>query len=212
MIMIEFQNLNTFTVVQVFQPFHFTIFFINEIINEHYLDSLVRYFISYKKMADIKTLEGNGPVGIDYNYFKIQEFKNEFILMVPSYMRDHNIHDNFEEQQIKLSKINLNEFLFIHYNILNNFKLMQDLINRDEFFKEKINKEVVNNLYKFLIKYYILLFNLNKNDFKSRTLEGTFKKMKKYCDEKFKSDLLSDIRDITQKEELYSKYKNKIVD
>lgn len=76
-------------------------------------------------------------------------------------------------------------------------------------FGNKKNPIIKDLLYKFLIKFYIRLYNLHENDYKSKSNEIKFKKIKSFCDKKFQSDRMIDILDITQNEEIAKEYKKR---
>jgi hypothetical protein len=151
-------------------------------------------------------------------YDKIKKLKNDFTSGVRQSQVDTNLHKEFSYLSHFISKCSISDFLFIHHNILNNFKLMIDVLEKNTSFnvpKDKLSFGNKNNpivkdlLYKFLIKFYIRLFNLDENDYKSKTNEIRFKKIKSFCDKKFKSDRMLDILNITQNEEIIKEYKKR---
>lgn len=59
-----------------------------------------------------------------------------------------------------------------------------------------------------MIKFYIRLYNLDENDYKSKSNEIKLKKIKSFCDKKFQSDRIIDILDITHREGIIKRYNN----
>lgn len=183
--------------------------------NEQYLEVFINYLLAYKKEHDLAWLGGNIPVGIDFDYDRIVELKSIFTLGVRQSQVDTNFHKEFSWLSHFIGKCSISDFLFMHHNILNNFKLMIDILEKNISFNvpedklsfgNKDNPIVKDLLYKFLIKYYIRLYNLDESDYKSKTNERKFKKIKSFCDKKFKSDRMIDILDITQNDEIMKEY------
>ena len=134
-----------------------------------------------------------------------------FVLGVRQYQLDSNFHNEFSYLHHFICQCSISDFLFIHHNILNNFKLMIDILDKNVSFNvsedilsfgNKRNSVIKDLLYKFLIKFYIRLYNLDENNFNLKSNEMKFKKIKSFCDKKFKSDRMIDILDITRNEEI----------
>lgn len=185
----KLEYLNSSTTISIYSFYYF---FQELIKNDQHLNSLVLYLINYKKTVDLEYNYNNDET-IEYDYFKLEKSKKEFIETLPKRQAEVNIYDNFDEFAEVISDITINEFLFIHYNLINNFKLMIELLDKNEFFEKDINKNVKDNLYRFLIKYYVTLFKLKEEKYIQKTNEATFKKIKKYCDKNFNSDKFVDI-------------------
>lgn len=186
--------------------------------NEQHLETFVKYLISYKKEHDLDFLGGQIPVEIDFDYEEIIKLKNMFVLGVRQYQVDSNFHNEFSYLHHFICQCSISDFLFIHHNILNNFKLMIDILDKNVSFNvsedilsfgNKRNSVIKDLLYKFLIKFYIRLYNLDENNFKFKSNEMKFKKIKSFCDKKFKSDRMIDILDITRNEEIIKEYKKR---
>lgn len=185
----KLEYLNSSTTISIYSFYYF---FQELIKNDEHLNSLVLYFINYKKTIDYE-YSLNENYTIEYDYFKLEKARKEFIQTLPQRQAEINIYDNFEEFSKTISDITINEFLFVHFNLANNFKLMIELLNKNEFFQRQINKNVKDNLYRFLIRYYCILFRLDEKKYTQKDNEKTFLKIKKYCDKNFKSDKFVDI-------------------
>lgn len=185
----KLEYLNSSTTISIYSFYYF---FQELIKNEEHLNSLVLYFINYKKTIDYENSLNNDNT-IEYDYFKLEKARKDFIQTLPQKQAELNIYDDFEEFSNTISDITINEFLFVHYNLSNNFKLMIELLDKNEFFQKDINKNVKDNLYKFLVRYYSILYRLDEKKFVQNSYEKTFLKIKKHCDKNFKSDKFIDI-------------------
>ena len=185
----KLEYLNSSTTISIYSFYYF---FQELIKNDNHLNSLVLYLINYKKTIDHEN-SFNQEEKIEYDYFKLEKSRREFINTLPQRQAELNIYDNFDEFKETINDITINEFLFIHFNLSNNFKLMVELLDKNEFFQKDINKNVKDNLYRFLVKYYCVIFRLDERKFNQKDYEKTFFKIKKYCDKNFKSDKFVDI-------------------
>ena len=185
----KLEYLNSSTTISIYSFYYF---FQTLIKNENHLNSLVLYFINYKKEIDLQYAYKINET-TEYDYFKLESARKNFIETLPKQQEQMNIYDNFEQLAQTINDITVNEFLFIHYNLVNNFKLMIELLEKNEFFDKDININIKDNLYLFLIKYYCTLYNINEKKYKSSTNELTFNKIKKYSDKNFDSDKFVDI-------------------
>ena len=178
--------------------------------------------LNYRTMQTIgceKLLISDDRAELDLFDNKIPTYKDveDLKQLIKHYLVNKKEYDDIDMITDDLSKL-ISDFLFIHHNILNNFKLMIDILDKNVSFNvsedilsfgNKRNSVIKDLLYKFLIKFYIRLYNLDENNFKFKSNEMKFKKIKSFCDKKFKSDRMIDILDITRNEEIIKEYKKR---
>lgn len=173
-----------------------------EILNKELRNSLIRFFLMYKKNADFNDLGGTIPIDLDFNLKAIEQKKTNFYITVMNFQKDMNIHHNYKDFMFQIENISIQNYIFLHYLIINNFNLMIELLEHDTFRLNPENEEISENLYMFLIDYYGHLYNLDIEEFKGKKYKTKFNLLLKDINQKYPSNNLFDILDITRAEKL----------
>jgi len=175
--------------------------FITEIKDRNALDNLISFLILWKKKSTKNEIGDSVSINFSYDYIFVIELHKEFGKEIMNHQKDKNLHLDSTDFMLKLRDINIQDFLFLHYNIMTNFKFMIEILEQkifhveDVFNPQSINFKVRDDLFLFLIHYYEKLYNLDLDDFKGKEKYIKFKRIKQYVDKNFTSDDFFDILD-----------------